>query len=287
MIYRVKTPATSANLGVGFDTLGLALSLYNEFQFETSDEDAFIGFKDQYLNKKYNLVHKAYVAFYEKYGDGPYQPVKMTFMKQDIPISRGLGSSASLILAGVFASNRLHHTHLSFDACVSFAATFEGHPDNVYACAYGGLVSVIKQYDMHIHHHLEVSNRLHFHLLIPTQKGYTKKLREALPKHVSLKDAVHNSSRMSVLPVAMKQGDIHLLKVVLDDRLHEPYRIPLLPNQNIIKRLKEKYLMLISGSGPTLLIITDGQKLSLDEQDLEGHTYKLVSISQGLIEDTL
>lgn len=287
MIYRVKTPATSANLGVGFDTLGIALSLYNEFQFESSHDDTFIGFQARYQNKKYNLVYKAYAAFFKTYGKGSYQAVKMTLIKQDIPISRGLGSSASLILAGVFASNHLHQIHVSFDDCVSFAATFEGHPDNVYACAYGGLISVIKQEDKYIHQALEVSDKLHFHLLIPREKGYTKKLREALPKHVSLIDAVHNSSRMSVLPAAMKQGDMNLLKVVLDDRLHEPYRIPRLPNQDIINHLKEKYLILISGSGPTLFIITDDQKLSLDEQELEGHSYRVVSVSLGLIEEHL
>ena len=200
MIYRIKTPATSANLGVGFDTLGLALSLYNEFQFETSQEDTFIGFKQQYLNKKYNLVYNSYVAFYKKHGLGPYQPVTITLIKQDIPISRGLGSSASLILAGVFASNQLHQMNVSFDACVSFAATFEGHPDNVYACAYGGLLSIIKHDDQYIHHTMDISETLHFHLLIPKEKGYTKKLREALPKQVPLKDVIYNSSRMSVLP---------------------------------------------------------------------------------------
>lgn len=284
MIYQIKTPATSANVGIGFDTLGIALSLYNTFHFEVYHEDLCVGFKKRYENMSYNLVYKAYKAFYNAYGNAEYKHVKMTLLKENIPISRGLGSSASLILAGVFASNALHALNIPFETCVAFAATYEGHPDNVYACAYGGLISVIKEKNMYYHQSLEVSSKLNFHVFYPFKKGSTKMLRKVLPKHVSLHDAIHNVSRMSMLPKAFKDGEINVLKILLNDKLHEPYRIPVLQNEKVIQKLRDIGVVTLSGSGPTLLFISNHDALQLKDA-LTSYEHKHVHVSEGMKEE--
>lgn len=282
MTITIKAPATSANIGIGFDTLAMALNMYNELSFKSSEEDCHQGFQKKYqLN--HNLAYLAYLAFYERYGN-TYQPVTIEMVHEGIPISRGLGSSASLILAGVLASNLLNQIHLPFFECVSFAANYEGHPDNIFACAYGGLISVFKTNDRYIYQHLHVSDKYFFHVLIPSEKGSTKTLRKALPTHVSLADAAANIAKMSMLPRAFESGDITLLNTILNDSLHEPYRIPILPNQKEINTLKSMYTTVLSGSGPTILMITHQAHINIPKEILLTHQYHQVHLNQKNIE---
>ena len=282
MTVHIKAPASSANIGIGFDALAIAFDMYNEFSFQTSLLDAHHGFQKQYALSS-NLALQAYQAFHKAFGK-KYQPVLITLKHEGIPISRGLGSSSSLILAGVLASNILNNINQSFDQCVSFAANYEGHADNVFACAYGGFISVIHERNTWIHHHLSVSNKLQFHVLIPHHKGSTKTLRNALPMHVPIQDAASNIAKMSMLPYAFETGDLKTLKRILVDHIHEPYRIPLFKNKAMIETLKQQYVMTLSGSGPTLLIISDQVELDLNEDILSSYQYQKVNIKYHQIE---
>ena len=207
---KIKLPATTANLAVGFDSLGMALNIYNEFHFVESSEFALTNFE---VNED-NLVLSSYLAFTKEYSTN-IQPVEIIMSYSDIPSSRGLGSSATCILAGVLASNHFNTLNKSYYECVKFAANLEGHPDNIFACAYGGLVTVFKDEGEYYFSALEVSKDLKFKALIPNKLGNTKTLRNVLPNEIKLEDAVYNISRSLALPLAMKNGDFPLLKEFL------------------------------------------------------------------------
>lgn len=248
----VKVPASSANLGIGFDTLGLALNLYNEFEFITVPADQLVGFPED----DDNLVLKAYKAF-EAHYKKPHLPVRIKLLSNNIPISRGLGSSASCILAGIIAANHILKIRASYEKCVSFAADLEGHPDNIYAAAYGGLISVYNDNGDYYNNTFEIHPKLEFYLLIPEQQASTEDLRKALPDGLPYSDIVHNLSRIISLPDAFKAGNIASLRRLLDDRLHEPYRFEHLVEPKLVRSLKlyDNLVVLISGSGNTVLII--------------------------------
>lgn len=250
---KIKLPATTANLAVGFDSLAMALNIYNEFHFEASNEFVLTGFE----SSKNNLVLSSYLAFAKTHCN-EVQPIEIIMANSNIPVSRGLGSSATCILAGVLAANHFNNLNKSYLECVAFTADLEGHPDNVYACAYGGLVAVFKEEEEYYYTQLEVSKTLKFQVLIPNEHGSTKELRTVLPKEVKIEDAVYNISRSLLLPSAFLKGDFKLLKMILKDKLHQPYRFPYIPKYNDIALLNENEnnIVLISGSGPTVLLIT-------------------------------
>jgi len=250
---KIKLPATTANLAVGFDSLGMALNIYNEFHFVESSEFILTNFK----SNKNNIVLSSYLAFTKTYSK-KIKAVEIIMAFSDIPSSRGLGSSATCILAGVLASNHFNELNKSYYECVKFAANLEGHPDNIFACAYGGLVTVFKDEEEYYFSLLEVSKNLKLKVLIPNELGNTKELRSVLPKELKVVDAVYNISRSLSLPSAMKKGDFSLLKRILKDRLHQPYRFPYIPRYEDLKVLdkQEDIIVLISGSGPTVLLIS-------------------------------
>lgn len=274
---RIKTPATSANLAVGFDALGLALSLYNTFVFEPTKTTKLIGFSTEYANTT-NLVYRAYEAFASTYQRN-IQPVTITLEHSDIPASRGLGSSASCIVAGVLASNHLHQLGKSVEECVTFAATYEGHPDNVYACMYGALTAVFQTNNTFVHHTFAVATSLHATLCIPRVTGTTTALRAVLPDVVSRNDAVFHLSRMIHVPRAFQHADIELLQVVLNDRIHEQYRYPSIPEYELVLELKKRLdgILTISGSGPTLLVLSN--KDMINQLQTLQPTYSLVPVT--------
>lgn len=142
---RIRVEATSANVCVGFDVLGIALNLYNEFTFEKSDEFKFKGFLPEFSNIKNNMVYDSYIEVFKQLKKEPI-PVTIGF-NGDIPVSRGLGSSSSLIVAGVFAANEMLNRPLSKNECFDICARIEGHPDNVAPAIYGGLVASYKKDD--------------------------------------------------------------------------------------------------------------------------------------------
>ncbi len=260
---KVKVPATSANLGPGFDTLGLALNLYNTFSFEEKLEGLEInGCDPSYANEK-NLVYTSMLKTFDKIG---YKPKGVRIdMNTDIPISRGLGSSAACILGGVIGANELAKVYLSKEEILDIATEIEGHPDNIAPALFGGLiVSVMKDNNIY-YDKINIANGIKFVALIPDFTLSTTKAREVLPSTISYKDAVYNVGRVSLLLSALSNGRFELLKVALEDRLHQPYRKKLIPRfDEILNKCYELGCLgaYLSGAGPTLMVIIKDNDMS-------------------------
>ncbi len=252
---QVKVCATSANVCVGFDVLGLALNLENVFTFEKKNEFSFKGFLPKYSDKNHNLVYDSYIKVFNKLNLEPI-PVEIGF-KGDIPVSRGLGSSSSLIVAGVFAANYFMGNKLSKEELLDICCEIEGHPDNVAPAVLGGLVASYKNDNGYSCISYPVSEKLKFYAVIPPFELSTHKAREVLPKSLEYKAIVNNLSRIVHIPKAFNDGDVKLLKDLFIDRLHEPYRGSLIDGYLEIKELlkDENAAFAISGSGSTMLII--------------------------------
>lgn len=273
----IKTPATSANIGVGFDTLGLALNLYNVFTFEKSDDFYVSGF-DASTKQNENYVLKAYLAFAQKHHIKPI-PIHIQLVQNDIPIARGLGSSASCLLAGVLACNYINQLNQTLFDCASFASDMEGHSDNVFACAYGGFTASFMHDHVYEHDTFKVSNTLRFFVLIPQRGENTETLRDILPEKVCRKSAVHNLSRMIFIPKAFKDGNLKLLRKLLKDDLHEKYRMHTIPYRKDIEKLQEQgAISMISGSGPTMLLISKTALKATSDR----YMFKEVYVSKGI-----
>lgn len=254
---KIKVPATTSNLAVGFDTLGMALNLYNEFGFAQSEQFLLDGFSEELVDD--NLVLNAYKAFHEAYEIKEVKPVKISLLRQQVPIAKGLGSSATCIIAGVLAANQISGLGLSLHECANFASTIEGHPDNVFSAVLGGLNATFDDEGVFVNQPLELSEKLHFALLIPQTIGPTEIMRGILPKEVPLADAVYHISRMAVLPKALATGDMALLAKVLKDRLHQIYRGEyIIDYEEILATAQANHIICtISGSGPSLFLISD------------------------------
>ena len=278
----IKLPATSANIGIGFDSIGLALDMYNTFSFEQGPVFKLIGF-DKSFDDIDNLIVSSYIAFAGNFlKEDEIIPVSVNQIENQIPISRGLGSSSTCILAGVFAANEIHNLGKSFLDCVSFAAKLEGHPDNVFACAYGGLVTVYEDNNKFYHKQYPVSPKLNFNLLIPETLGNTESLRDSLPESLGYKDIINNLSRIIQLPSAFADGDLVELKRILKDKIHEPFRLKFIPLFKEIEKLNDRLdlIALISGSGPSILLIQDTLEVPVFNYNIL-KTFKLVQTKLG------
>jgi homoserine kinase len=278
----IKCPATSANVGVGFDSLALAFNRYNIFEFESTNRSKLSGFSHPYHNLKTNLLYQTYVKFASEH-EKEIVPVHIHMKQQNIPASRGLGSSASVILAAVMASNTMHQLNLSFEDVVNIAARYEGHGDNIYACAFGHLTTIFKDQKRFYHQTIKVHPSLHFYSLIPSEEGSTKKLRSVLPHKVLREDAVFHLSRMPFVMNAFHHGDFDMLKKILKDTLHESYRFQVLNNTHYVEMLRSlDVIVTLSGSGPSLLVISKQPNFQFPEAILAYYQIQDVKISEGI-----
>ena len=253
---RIRVEATSANVCVGFDVLGISLDLYNEFTFKKSKSFSFRGFEPEFSNVGNNMVYDSYMEVFKVLNRNPI-PVEIGF-SGDIPVSRGLGSSSSLIVAGVFAANEILGNPLTKDECFNICARLEGHPDNVAPAVYGGLVASFKCDDTYYPIKYEINKDLKFVVVIPKYKLSTHDARNVLPKELPYKDIVNNLSRIVNIPKAFREGDLELLRNLFIDKLHEPYRKKLIKEYDTLKNICDEFNVAfsISGSGSTMLIIT-------------------------------
>ena len=190
---RVRVNATSANLSVGFDVLGLALSLYNELELEVSDKFKLSGFIDN-ADIENNLAYIGYISVF-KYLNKKVIPVALR-LSCNIPPKRGLGSSASLIVAGIYGANAILGYPLDDDTLFNIATKIEGHPDNVCPAIFGGLTSAYREGDCYRASSYMVSDSLKYAVLIPPYEVETKMAREILPKALEYKDVVYTMARL-------------------------------------------------------------------------------------------
>ena len=271
----VKVPATTANLGPGFDIFGMAFPFYNEItieetviphsgvEFHVFDEN---GKENFYVrNDGENIVLKAIEFLYNFIGQEP-DSLKIT-IKTGIPIARGLGSSASVIVGGLIAANELLGKPSDLDALLAIATEVEGHPDNVVPAFVGGLVIASQEDDGHvIYRKLEWNKDWKLTICIPDYELQTGISRSVLPKEASYKDAIFNAKKCAMFVEAVHTKDDKLMKSALQDKLHQPYRLKLVPGlEEISKRLKNEEDVLgcvLSGAGPSVLIISKNSALN-------------------------
>lgn len=243
---KIKVPATSANLGSGFDALGLAINRYNTFTFRSgfgsTDEDS--------------LVHLAYNKVFERLGQDP-EPVEIV-IQSDIPMARGLGSSAACIVGGVMGANESLGCPLTKEELLKIATEIESHPDNIAPALYGGMVvSVMEDGEVYFSK-VPVKNEYNYIVLVPDFHLSTKKAREALPKVIPYSDGVFNVGRATLLLAALTTGQDELIKIGLKDKLHQPYRGDLIPGFSHITETLGEFGILgcyLSGAGPSIMCI--------------------------------
>ncbi|TLQ20736.1 homoserine kinase [Lentilactobacillus parafarraginis] len=257
---KIKVPATSANVGVGFDCMGLAVSYYSTISFEESAAKLTItGCPTEFQNED-NLVYKAFVKGCD-YLDKPVPNVKID-IESDVPVARGLGSSSVCVVAGLKAASVWFDNQISTDQLLVLATEMEGHPDNVTPAILGGLcVSFLDDHNQPQVIKYNVNDRLNFVALIPDYEVSTHEARKVLPKTMSYADAIHQVSRCAVMTKALEVGDMHLIHESCDDRMHEPYRAKLIPDYDQAKAISEAShgTMYISGSGSTMMAITPNE----------------------------
>jgi len=209
--------------------------------------------KNEFSNET-NLSYIAYEKTCKKIGVAP--SVKITMIKTDVPIARGLGSSAALIVAGAYAANALNGNQLSVQEVFEICNSIEGHPDNIAPALFGGLCTSIVANGKPVAQKYVVSPKICFTALVPSFAVSTKEARSVLPKNVSREDAIFNMQRVALLPYAFEHGRLDLIPLVTDDKLHEQYRLPLYKN---IDEVEDRAVKLgaiaftVSGAGPTCL----------------------------------
>ncbi len=257
----VRVPATTANLGPGFDAFGCALSLYTDVTFEETDCGLEITGCDESYTGPDNLAYTAYCAVLSSLSE-ELRGVKIHIDAQ-IPIGRGLGSSAALLVAGAIGANVLRGNKLSTQGLLNITNAMEGHPDNLAPAFFGGLTASMVDSGLPV----TVSFPLHpdweFLALIPDFEVSTNFARSVLPQQLPRADAVYNISHGAMVLKALELGDEKLLRTAMQDRLHQPYRKSLIADYEAIEALVRTTgaAFCISGAGPTLLCITRNKAL--------------------------
>ncbi len=298
----IKAPATTANIGSGFDSIGMAFKLYNNLWLKVNEAS-----KDRITvqtvggsvsNDENHLIYKTIETFYNETGvikGVPDEVPNLLLIQEDyIPRTRGLGSSAACIVSGVVAANALRGTKLSVEELAYIAAKIETHPDNSTPCLVGGAVVGVLT-DSHLDYikldstHL---TKLKYYVMTPSFELSTESARNVLPSTYSKKDAIYNLSRSALLVAALTCGDFSKLYTATGDKIHQDYRMHMVPNMDVIFKKSVElggYCAFLSGAGPTIIALADshdfGEKmnlflatlsndwiLSILEPDLEGTT---------------
>ena len=268
----VVAPATTANLGPGFDCLGLALDLWNRMEVQPGEHDG--GSEtvvevngqgaDELSTDGNNLVYRA-MSFLFQEADLEMPPVRIRCYNE-IPLQRGLGSSAAAIAGGLVAANALCSRPFTPNELLEMAATLEGHPDNVAAAVLGGLQLVVTDQQQLYTAPISLPPELHAVLFIPDMRIATSEARAVLPASVSLEDAVRNLGRAALLVAGMATNHPEYLAVATQDRLHQPYREPLFPAMKLLFQAARDAGALgvfLSGSGSTVLALTEGREMTV------------------------
>lgn len=281
---KVRVPATTANMGPGFDCLGMALTLYNEAEFEVAAAGTGGGESRtpedlSGVTDSKNLVCKSFVTALLRFGVAP-KSVSFRMLKTGIPVARGLGSSAACIVAGVLAAReaaaRLGAGRVGLGEAIDLATEIEGHPDNVVPAILGGITVAVcadepggdlgdvtqrRESRRVICRRLEPPKDIALAAFVPDFRLSTEEARAALPATYSRHDAVFNISRAALLTASLATGDLTSLRTAVDDRIHQPYRLPLIAHsKDVIEaaRAAGSEAEFVSGSGPTIMAVLRG-----------------------------
>jgi homoserine kinase len=266
----VIVPATTANLGPGFDCLGAALSLYNRFRFSVLPEGMSQGTlaieasgleAERVARDESNLAYQAFTYFYQQIGQTP--PPLHLVIELEVPLARGLGSSATAIVGGLLGANGLAGSPVLLEGVMEMAIALEGHPDNVVPALIGGCRLSATGQDSpwticEVPWHCDVVPVI----AVPDFELSTAEARQVLPQSYSRADAIFNMAHLGLLMRGLETGKAEWLKSALQDRIHQPYRQRLIQGYEAVQQgaiAAGAYGMVISGAGPTLLALCDRQ----------------------------
>ena len=252
----IRVPATTANLGPGFDAFGCALSLYTDVTFEETDAGLEITGCDEAYAGPDNMAYTAYCAVLASLSE-EVRGVKIHIESQ-IPICRGLGSSAALLVAGAMGANVLRGNKLSTQCLLNITNAMEGHPDNLAPAFFGGLTASMVDNGLPVTVNFPLHPDWQFLALVPDFTLPTTIAREVLPTEYTRSDAVYNIAHGAMVLKALELGDEKLLRNAMQDRIHQPYRKSMIPDYEKIEGLIRTTgaAFCLSGAGPTLLCIT-------------------------------
>ena len=246
---KVSVPATSANVGSGFDAVGLAVTLYNTATFEESDKlDISAADGTRIPRGESNLIYRSAKSLFDRVGKR--MPPLRIVQTNPIPMARGLGSSSACIIAGLLGANRMLGDVLDTQELLTLATAIEGHPDNVAPALLGGLTTSVFEGGQVYSVKREVDPSLCFAAVVPDYKLLTEAARAALPGQIPHRDAVYNLSRAALLPAAFCDGRHDLLPIATEDKLHQPYRIPLAKECGALA-------VYVSGAGSTVMAVAE------------------------------
>jgi homoserine kinase len=249
----IRVPASSANLGPGFDGLAVAIGIYLECRFRKSDALTIraIGRDAEEISAgEDNLIWQTAQKC------GAREPIELEISNQ-IPLGKGLGSSAAAVTAGVVLGSELSNCRWDAARVLEEAARLEGHPDNVAACALGGVIaSAVDANGRAQAVRFKIHESFRVAIIIPDFRLPTKESRGVLPDSYSRKDAIFNIQRAALLTAALATGNRTAFPEALEDRMHQPYRCPLVPGLDEMTRLRAPGLLgcTLSGAGPSVLV---------------------------------
>jgi homoserine kinase len=252
----VRVPASSANLGPGYDAMAAAVALYLDLEVEEAGEFSLDPGGLDVSTGRDNLVVRAFESLH------PADDIAFRLSSQ-IPLARGLGSSAAAIVAGLFAADHVYELALTREEMLVLATELEGHPDNVAAAIYGGFVVCGRDAEgAPLASRFDPPGGLEGIVAIPTEEVSTKLAREAIPAQIPLADAVANVAAAAQLVLGLQSADLDLVARGLEDRIHQPRRRDLYPrSMEIVDSATELGALgaTISGAGPTVLVWTTWQ----------------------------
>lgn len=257
----VRVPASSANMGPGFDCLGVALSMYNTARFELTDAPTEIIIKDgaDFIPKgENNHVYAGFKKVFDTAGQ-TFAGVRIELWS-DIPVTRGLGSSSSSFVLGLMGANRILNDRFKKDELLHMAYELEGHPDNVAPALMGGFTVSVPDVGKIVYTKTEVSKDIRFAAMIPDFYFQTKKSRGILPAAVSFRSAAFNLSHSALVASAFAKGDYSLLRYAVKDRMHQHLRFGRIRSGEYIMRTLRRsgaICSYLSGAGPTVMSIVD------------------------------
>lgn len=258
---KVRVPATSANMGAGFDTLGVALSLYNTLEISEIPKglEVFSNNRYDYIPRDTNnLVYRSMMSVFNEV---EYKPSGIRIVQNsEIPVTRGLGSSSACIIGGMIAANIISGRHLAYNNILDLAVKMEGHPDNVAPALYGGFCVSMVENSKTICHSTKLNSKIKFAVMVPDFFVATRKSRGTLPNTVLHSDAAFNVSRAAMFAMSLANGKTENLRYTVEDRLHQPYRKKYIDGMDEIFEKTYEFgskATYLSGSGPTILSILD------------------------------
>ena len=286
----ISVPATSANLGPGFDCMGLSLGLYNTFTFTPRPKGLKISVTGEgagYISLDHtNLVAEAAIYLFRHacilsptHLDLPYH----IHIENNVPVMSGLGSSSTAVIGGLLGANAFLPQPYTRPQILAIANDIEGHPDNITPALLGGLHLIVED-DALVVHTVDTPIQQAI-IVLPDMHFPTAEARSVIPKYIPMKDAIFNSSRLGLLIRAFQDGDYKRLKISMQDRLHQPYRLPLIPGatQAIANAHALGAAVAMSGAGPSLIAFTDGNETAVIAEMVAGFKNAGISARHWLL----